>query len=61
MSHLKYGLDYTGSGRKSSHGPGTAHAFAQVTLALLFSSPIFSVQAELYFNPVFSGRPCRCG
>lgn len=53
MSHLKYGLDDLGSGRKSSHGPGNARAFAQITLALLFAAPIFSVQAELYFNPRF--------
>ncbi|HEF4891112.1 TPA: fimbrial biogenesis outer membrane usher protein, partial [Klebsiella oxytoca] len=53
MSHLKYGLDDLGSGRKSSHGPGNARAFAQITLALLLAAPIFSVQAELYFNPRF--------
>ncbi len=53
MSHLKYGLDDLGSGRKSSHGPGNARAFAQISLALLLAAPIFSVQAELYFNPRF--------
>ena len=33
--------------------PGNARAFAQITLALLLAAPIFSVQAELYFNPRF--------
>ena len=53
MSHLKYGLDYLGSGRINSHGPINVRTFAPFTLALLLSSPIFSVQAELYFNPRF--------
>ncbi|RFP48710.1 fimbrial protein, partial [Klebsiella oxytoca] len=53
MSHLKYGLDDLDSERKSSHGPGNTRAFAQITLALLLAAPIFSVQAELYFNPRF--------
>jgi len=46
MSHFKYRLDCL-------FIPKCAYNFERITLILLFTSPIFSTQAELYFNPRF--------
>ena len=50
MSHLKYGLGRLDTRRMT---PGSARILAQIPLAFLLASPVFSAQAELYFNPRF--------
>ena len=49
MSHLKNGLDYLNSRRRSD----LSFSFARSPLALLLAIHAFLAQAELYFNPRF--------
>lgn len=53
MSYLKFGLDRFEARHRRYNAPRPAGVLAQLPFALLLASPVFSTQAELYFNPRF--------